>query len=134
MGKIDSIDMRILTELVKDSSVSVPKLSKKISTNPSVVYSRIKRMVKRGLIKHYTLEVNEEQLGYNVRAYVGVNIDSKQRDELLEEMSHLNEVRRIIEITGRFDLLLEVHARGLTDLHEFISRKLEPHRNLHRNG
>src|SRR3990170_1601917 len=56
MGKIDDIDMKILSELVKDAGLSVPKLSKKISVNPSVVYSRIKRLLKRGLIKRYTVE------------------------------------------------------------------------------
>ena len=66
MGKIDDTDMKILKELVADASLSVPKLSKKINVNPSVVYSRIKRLIKRGLIKKFTVIVNEQLLGYNV--------------------------------------------------------------------
>ncbi|MGI0015412.1 MAG: winged helix-turn-helix transcriptional regulator, partial [Nitrososphaera sp.] len=51
MGRIDDLDLKILGELAKDASISVPRLSKKINVNSSVVYSRIKRLVKRGLIK-----------------------------------------------------------------------------------
>ena len=48
MAKVDDIDLLILSELAQDSSVSVPKLSDKISVNSSVVYSRIRRLVERG--------------------------------------------------------------------------------------
>ncbi|MCP8313696.1 MAG: winged helix-turn-helix transcriptional regulator, partial [archaeon] len=59
MGKIDEMDMKILAELVKNANLSVPKLSKKINVNPSVVYSRIKRLAKRNIIKNFTIVVNE---------------------------------------------------------------------------
>ena len=86
MGKLDETDMKILAELIKDSNLSVPKLSKKINVNPSVVYSRIKRLVKRKLIKRFTVEVNEEVLGYTVSAIVGVNMDAKYRDSIFKEL------------------------------------------------
>ena len=41
MAKLDEIDTVILQELVKDSGQSIPKLSRKIDVNASVVYSRI---------------------------------------------------------------------------------------------
>ena len=79
MAKIDDTDLKILTELQRDASISVPRLSKKINVNSSVVYSRIKRLTKRQLIKKFTIEVNEVALGYNVSAMIGLNIDSKVR-------------------------------------------------------
>ena len=53
MERIDDLDLKILSELSKDASISVPRLSKKININASVVYSRIKRLLKRGLIKKF---------------------------------------------------------------------------------
>ena len=41
------MDLQILSELSNDASISVPRLSKKINVNSSVIYSRIKRLVKR---------------------------------------------------------------------------------------
>ena len=39
MAKIDDLDLKILSELSNDASISVPKLSEKININSSVVYS-----------------------------------------------------------------------------------------------
>ena len=72
MGRIDDLDLKILSELSKDASISVPRLSKKININASVVYSRIKRLLKRGLIKKFTIIINDEALGFNVRSLTGL--------------------------------------------------------------
>lgn len=124
MGKIDDIDMKILSELQRDASISVPKLSKKINVNSSVAYSRIKRLAKRQLIKKFTIEINDDALGFNVSALIGLNIDSKFRDTILDEMLHMDLVRDIYEVTGRFDLLVMVKARSLDELHETVSAKI----------
>lgn len=113
--------MKILSELILDASLSVPKLSKKISVNPSVAYSRIRRLIKRNLIKKFTIQVNEELLGYNVTAIIGMNIDSKMRDRILEELMNLDEIRDVSEVTGRFDLVSTARARSLDALHDMIS-------------
>jgi len=123
MGKIDDTDMKILRELVNDASLSVPKLSKKINVNSSVVYSRIKRLIKRGFIKKFTVVVNEQLLGYNVEAIVGANVDSKRRASVMEALLGLEQVRSVHEVTGRFDLLVFVKTRNLDELHDLISNK-----------
>lgn len=124
LGKIDETDMKILGELVRDASLSVPKLSRRINVNASVVYSRIKRLVRRSLIRRFTVEVNEEALGYAVTAIIGLNIDSKLRDGILEELLSLDGVREVSEVTGRFDLVVVVKARSLDELHEVVSARL----------
>jgi len=124
LERIDELDMKILAELVKDASISVPRMSKKINVNSSVVYSRIKRLIKRGLIKKFTIVVNEETLGFNVRAIIGVSMDSKLRDNVLAELFKVPEVREITEVTGRFDVLVTVAARALDEMHQLISDKI----------
>lgn len=116
--------MKILSELTKDASISVPRLSKKINVNSSVVYSRIKRLAKKQLIRKFTIEVNDEILGYNVSALIGLNIDSKYREQILEDMLKLGSVREIYEVTGRFDLIAKVKSHSLDELHETVSAKM----------
>lgn len=124
MAKIDDIDLKILAELQKDASISVPKLSKKINVNSSVVYSRIKRLTKKQLIKRFTIEVNDVALGYTVSALIGLNIDSKVREQIFEEMLRMDSIRDIYEVTGRFDLLIKVKAKSLEELHSTVSAKI----------
>src|SRR5919202_1781862 len=124
MGRTDDLDLKILSELANDASISVPKLSKRININASVVYSRIKRLIKRGLIKKFTIVINDEALGFNVKALTGINMDSKLRDNVLNELFKIPEVREVAEVTGRFDVLVTMNARSLDEMHQLISEKI----------
>ena len=123
-AKPDNIDLKILSELSNDSSISVPHLSKKINVNSSVVYSRIKRLVKRKLIERFTIEINNKELGYAVKSLTGINMDSKKRDNIIEELFRINEVREISEVTGRFDILVTMYSRNLEDMHQLVSEQI----------
>lgn len=123
-AKPDNIDLKILSELSNDSSISIPHLSKKINVNSSVVYSRIKRLIKRKLIERFTIEINNKELGYTVKSLTGINMDSKKRDNIIEELFKIREVREISEVTGRFDILVTMYARNLENMHQLVSEQI----------
>jgi len=121
MAKVDKIDQKILSELSKDSSISIPKLSEKINVNSSVVYSRIKRLVKKKLIERFTIEINNKELGFGVKSITGINMDSKQRDNVIQELFKITGVREVSEVTGRFDILVTMYAENLSDMYRIVS-------------
>jgi len=118
--RFDDLDMKILTELTRDASISVPRLSKKLNVNASVLYSRIKRLSKRDLIQKFTVIINEGMLGISVRAIVGINRDPKQKERIHAELLKIAEIRSISEVTGRFDMVVSVNARTLEELHNVV--------------
>ena len=120
MARLDETDMKILTALYDDASISVPQLSKELGVNLSVTYSRIKRLQKRGIIQRFTLQVNEDLLGMKARAVAGLNIDPKQRETVLTEIEKVDGVRIIREVTGRFDILVNMKGRSLDELHRTV--------------
>ena len=122
--KVDKIDQKILSELSKDSSISIPKLSEKIDVNSSVVYSRIKRLVKKKLIERFTIEINNKELGYGVKSLTGINMDSKQRDNVIQELMKIPGVREVAEVTGRFDILITMYAEYLNDMYRIVSENI----------
>ena len=124
MAKIDDLDLTILSELSADASISVPKLSQKIKVNPSVVYSRIKRLVTRKLIQRFTIVVNDTELGFQVKALAGINMDSKKRDGVIDALFKIEGVREIAEVTGRFDILVTLYARSLDEMHRIVSERI----------
>ena len=113
---MDKIDQKILSELSKDSSISIPKLSEKINANSSVVYSRIKRLINKKLIERFTIEINNKELGFGVKSITGINMDSKQRDNVIQELLKIPGVREVAEVTGRFDILVTMYAENLNDM------------------
>ena len=124
MAKVDDLDLKILSELSNDASVSIPKLSEKINENSSVIYSRINRLVKKKLILRYTIDVNNKELGYTVKSLTGINMDSKQRSVVIEELFKIPGVREVSEVTGRFDIVVTMYAKDLSEMHRLISEKI----------
>jgi len=124
MVKVDKIDQKILSELSKDSSISIPKLSEKINVNSSVVYSRIKRLLKKKLIERFTIEINNKELGFGVKSITGINMDSKQRDNVIQELFKVTGVREVSEVTGRFDILITMYAENLNDMYRIVSENI----------
>ena len=118
---MDKIDQKILSELSRDSSISIPKLSEKINANSSVVYSRIKRLINKKLIERFTIEINNKELGFGVKSITGINMDSKQRDNVIQELLKIPGVREVAEVTGRFDILVTMYAENLNDMYKIVS-------------
>ena len=116
--------MKLLYELTKDGSISVPILSKKLGINASVLYSRIKRLLKKKLIKKFTVEIDDSLLGIGVKAIVGINRDPKLKDSIHKKFMETPEVVSIAEITGRFDIMIQVYAKNLEALHTIVIEKI----------
>ncbi len=120
MARLDDLDMKILSSLHADASVSVPRLSKELGVNLSVMYSRIKRLQKRGVIERFTVQVNEDMLGLQAGALAGLNIDPKLRESVLDEVEKVEGVRLVREVTGRFDVIINLRGRSLDELHRTV--------------
>jgi len=124
LQRFDDLDMKLLFELSKDGNISVPTLSKKLGVNASVLYSRIKRLVRKKLIKKFTIEINDSLLGIGVKASVGINRDPKFKTQTYKKLLEIIEVVSIIEVTGRFDIMIRVYAKDLEDLHTVVIEKI----------
>jgi Lrp/AsnC family transcriptional regulator for asnA, asnC and gidA len=124
LHKFDDLDMKLLFELTQDGSISVPTLSKKLGINASVLYSRIKRLMKKKLIKKFTIDIDESLLGIGVKASVGINRDPKLKDQIHAKFMETSEVASISEVTGRFDIIIEVYAKNLEALHTVVIEKI----------
>ena len=124
MHRFDELDMKLLYELTNDGSISVPILSKKLNINASVLYSRIKRLMKKKLIKKFTIDIDDSLLGIGVKALVGINRDPKFKESIHKKFMETKEVVSISEITGRFDIMIKVYAKNLEALHSVVIEKI----------
>ncbi|GBC74457.1 MULTISPECIES: Lrp/AsnC family transcriptional regulator [Candidatus Nitrosocaldus] len=124
MNRLDELDLKILYELVNDASISVPEMSRKIGANTSVIYSRIKRLLKLGVIKKYTIIMDESKLGVNINAIVGINRDPKAKQHVYEEIKNIPQVTNISEVSGRFDMLVSIGVKNLEELHNVVINRI----------
>ena len=99
-------------------------LSKKLGINASVLYSRIKRLVRKKIIKKFTIEIDDSLLGIDVKASVGINRDPKFKMQIHKNLLEVDEVVSISEVTGRFDIMIRIYAQDLEDLHTVVIEKI----------
>ena len=124
LQRFDELDMKLLFELTKNGNISVPILSKKLGINSSVLYSRIKRLVRKKLIKKFTIEIDDSLLGIGVKASVGINRDPKSKIQIQKKLLEIAEVVSISEVTGRFDIMIQIYAQDLEELHTIVIEKI----------
>lgn len=122
--RYDELDMKLLYELTKDANISVPNLSKKLGINSSVLYSRIKRLSKKKLIKKFTIVIDDSLLGIGVKASVGINRDPKFKEQIQNALMNTPEIASISEVTGRFDMIVRVYSKNLEALHSVVIEKI----------
>ena len=63
-------------------------------------------------------------MGIGVKATVGINRDPKFKTEIHKKLLGISEISSISEVTGRFDIMIQVYAQDLEDLHAVVIEKI----------
>jgi Lrp/AsnC family leucine-responsive transcriptional regulator len=117
MIKIDSLNDRILRELVKDGRVSNAELADRVGLSASACLRRVQELERSGVITGYRAMLNRAALGTGFTAYISVGLSdhTKFSQEAFERsISSSPEVRECHNITGVFEYLLRVEVADLS--------------------
>lgn len=68
--------------------------------------------------------MDESLLGVGVKASIGINRDPKLKDTIHKQLLATHEVTSISEVTGRFDIIVNVQTKNLEVLHSIVIEKL----------
>jgi len=110
--------------LSKDSSMPFVEVAKQIGISDATVHIRVRRLIADGLIKKFTISVDNNMLGYDHLAFMGINIEPGFADEVTEGLLKIDEVLEIHEMHGRFDLILKIRAKDLDQMREIVVTKI----------
>ncbi len=80
--------------------------------------------MKKKLIKKFTVDIDQSLLGFGVKASVGINRDPKLKEKIHQQFMETVEIVSISEVTGRFDIMIEVYAKNLEALHSVVIEKI----------
>lgn len=121
--KLDEKDLKIIKEITKNSRVSIRDLANAIDMKPSSAFNRLKKLEKIGIIKRYTVELDQEILGKSVAAYVFIRYDplSKvEQTEIAKEILKIEDCENVLIITGEWDMIVFVRTRDVSSLSRII--------------
>ena len=125
---MDTIDLKILNALAKDSKTTLKALSEQVGLSSSPLQVRVKRLEKEGYIRGYIAQLDYGKIGHDHVAFVQVTL-SDTRARALAAFNHavrqLQSVEQCHMIAGNFDYLLKVRTKDIhsyrTELAEHIS-------------
>jgi Lrp/AsnC family transcriptional regulator for asnA, asnC and gidA len=135
MYKIDEVDRKIIKEIERDIKVSYQKIAEDVGVSLPTIYNRIKRLRRLGIIETINARINYKKLGYGIYALIGIVIHPKHaRKKVLNEIADLKQedvlIHKIYEVTGRFDVFLEISLSNIDILRDILDKKFEKIREI----
>ena len=125
---LDDLDRAILAELNADARRSNRQLAERLEVSPTTVGARIERMEREGVIRGYVPLLDDESLGWDLCATVGIRISKGRLREVEERLAKDPRAYAIYDVTGDYDALLIGRFRDRRDLDRFVKHALQdPH-------
>jgi len=119
--KLDEIDLKIIETLRRNARTHLVDIARDLGISDSTVHFRLRRMLEQGVIRKYTIEVDEEKaLGRYICAFCFVNVKPGSLEEVARSLVDHEKVIGIYEIHGSNDLIAKVRANDLGDMRELV--------------
>jgi len=120
-GRVDALDAALIELLAAEPRVGVLEASRRLRVARGTVQARLERLQDRGVITGYGPDVDPVALGYEVTAFVTLEIrQAGGHDPVADRLAAVPEVLEVHTITGAGDMLCRVVARTNADLQRVI--------------
>ncbi len=127
--QIRDLDKKILKQLLKDSRKSLSELATKVGATRQTIAKKIDYFIDSGLVRSFTVILDQEKLGLSIKAYVLIKEEPKSEYREKNEMmiKGLPEVASFYYLFGRYDAVAEVLVKDKEELTNLVKRihKLE---------
>jgi DNA-binding Lrp family transcriptional regulator len=122
---IDALDARLIQALADTPRAGVMELARQLKVARGTVQARLDKLQKRGVITGFSPDLDIRSLGYDVLAFVTLEIAQGRLHDVIEHLANLPEVLEAHATTGPGDLHCRVVARTNAHLQQVINAMLE---------
>lgn len=114
----DKIDENILTLLRNDARESFVDIGKKLKLSESAVRRRVKNLINEGIIKKFTIDVEESN---KTSAVVLITVHSTtDTSKISSQLMNISSIKTIYEITGQYDIIVIINAKNIMEINSCI--------------
>jgi Lrp/AsnC family transcriptional regulator len=123
--KIDEIDLRIITCMQRDSTLSQRDLAERVGLSQNAFWRRLQRLQAAGVIKGSRASIDFEVLGFDLTVIVMIQTRHHSKewsDDFRKHVDRLPEVVDFYRIGGDWDYLIKVVTRGMAGYDAFYQK------------
>jgi len=121
---VDSKDLRIALELIKNGRIKKTELAKILKVTETAVRKRIEKLEKSKVILKYKAVVDFKKLGL-FSSLTGIDVEPEHLWNVVEKLKQMENVNTIYLTSGDHVLMVEIITNSLDSMqrfHEEISR------------
>lgn len=121
--QLDSSDLKILTLLQQDASLSTAEVAERVGLSQSVCWRRIQRLREDGYIKATVAIVDRQKLGFKIQIFAQARmtrLTEEARAEFFRQIESIPEIMECYTIFGEMDVMMKVIAPDVTWYQDFI--------------
>lgn len=125
--QIDRFDRGIIAALQEDARMPVAMVAERVALSATPVSRRIKRLEDEGLIRGYAPVLDERKLGFELDAYVLINLAAHSDENIASFEQAIADNPYVIAchaVTGDMDYLVHVIARDVDHLSQITLKSL----------
>ena len=116
MGKLDRLDLKLISALQRDSTRSVASIGEDIGLSQNACWRRIQKMQADGLLKSRVALFDAEKLGYKLVVFVVIRIvdfEKAWHAKFIEKATAIPEFVEFYRISGNLDYVAKALVRDM---------------------
>ena len=124
---LDSIDIKMLQQLQKNSRLTIKELGALVQLSPSPVFERMKRLERKGFIKKYVAVLDAEKIEHGFVAFCHLSMKQHSYENAQRIMQAVQDIPEIVEcynISGDYDFMLKIYTKDMKQYQQFILKIL----------
>lgn len=119
---MDKIDYEILSCLKENARENATNIGAKINLSTSAVIERIKKFEASGLIKQYTIVLDQQSLGGELMAFISVRLEHpKYYENFVELINSHSSIAECYYIAGDFDFIIKIITKNAQSLEGILN-------------
>ena len=133
MMELDITDIRLLTLLQNDASLSNQALAERAHTSPATALRRVRRLVDEGVIERRVALLNPARVGQGLTALVEVSLDRQGAEHLDAFEAHAvaeTAVQQCYRVSPGPDFVLVLFVRDMPAYHTLVQRLFTQNANV----
>lgn len=117
---LEDVDIKILNLMINDCRISYAQIARSVHLSRMSVRSRVVKMIDNGIVEKFTLKLNSRKLGLKASVYLNIQVNPRQLDHVIRELSDHPNVESIYGVTGANALHVHAFLGDISRLETFI--------------